>query len=169
MRLVIFFLLFSTLAYGQNSSETLSFNTSKVNKTIPSALTKKQLLSRLGKPTKIENFTSECALTEEQEKAKIKKLYFYGRTQFFVFDNQAELTTIDFRSGAYTYQTAKILLTSATTLADVQKIYPKSVQAAIKENGGKLVRLKPCKDCDGQCLLYFEKGKLVQLQWWEEC
>lgn len=169
MRIIIFFLLLSTSAYGQVSSEILNFNTSKLNKTIPSTLTKQQLISRLGKPTKIENFSNECALTQDQEQAKVKQLYFYGHTQFFVYDNQAELTTIDFRSGTYTYQTAKILLTSATTLADVQKVYPKSVQAALKENGGKLIWLKPCKGCDGQCRLYFEKGKLVKLQWWEDC
>lgn len=169
MRLLFVFVFFTSTAYGQISSEVLDYSTSKLNKAIPSALTKQHLVRLLGKPSKIENYNTECALTEEQEHAKVKQLYSYGRTQFFVFDNQAELNTIDFRTSKFTYLTAKILLTSATTLADVQKVYPKSVQAAIKENGGKLVRLKPCKECDGMCLLYFEKGKLVQLQWWEEC
>ncbi|ANE51738.1 hypothetical protein [Flavisolibacter tropicus] len=169
MRQVIAFVLFSSVAYGQNGLEVIDFKTAKLNKTIPSALTTKQLKTLLGKPTKIEDYTSECALTEEQERAKVKQLYSFGHTQFFVFDHKAELTSIDFRSGTFSYLTEKILLTSTTTLADLQKVYPKSVSAAIKENGGKLVRLKPCKDCDGQCLLYFEKGKLVQLNWWEEC
>jgi hypothetical protein len=169
MRLLLLLILFTSTAYGQISTEVLDFTTSKLNKTVPSALTKQQLIKTLGKPPKVENYNTECALTEEQEQAKVKKLYWYGHTQFIVFDNQAELVSIDFRTGRFTYQTTKILLTSATTLVDVQKVYPKSVQASLKENGGKLVRLKPCSDCDGQCLLYFEKGKLVKLQWWEEC
>jgi hypothetical protein len=127
------------------------------------------LLSALGKPTKIENFSTECAFTDEQERAKVKKLYFYDKTKFFIYGNKAELSFIDFCSGKFTYLTPKLRLTKETTLQELQKVYPNSVKAAMKENGGKLVRLKPCKDCDGQCLLYFENGKLVQLEWWEEC
>ena len=169
MRLFIILMLFSSFAYGQKKAEVLNFQTAKLNDTVPGSLTKQRLLSTLGKPTKIENFDAECALTDEQEKAKVKKLYFYGKTKFFIFDNKAELTIVDFRSGMFTYKTFKLYLTKATTLQQVQKVYPNSVKAALKENGGKMVRLKPCKDCDGQCLLYFENGKLVQLEWWEEC
>ncbi|RYZ25353.1 MAG: hypothetical protein EOO10_18490 [Chitinophagaceae bacterium] len=143
--------------------------TAKLNDTIPSYLTKQQLLTVLGKPSNVKNFSTECALTEEQEKAKVQQLYFYGKTKFFVYDNKAELTFIDFRSGKFTYRTPKIRLTKATTLQDLQKAYPNSVRAAMKENGGKLVRLKPCKICDGHCLLYLENGRLVQLEWWEDC
>lgn len=168
-RLLTILMLFGSFAYGQVKTEVLDFKTAKLNDTISSYLTKQKLVKILGKPSKVENFETECALTVEQEKAKVKQCYFYGKTKFFVYNNKAELTFIDFRSGKFTYQTQEIRLTNATTLHDLQKIYPNSVQAAVKENGGKLVRLKPCKECDGQCLLYFENDKLVQLEWWEEC
>lgn len=169
MRLFFILMLLCSIAHGQDKTEVLNFNASKLNDSIPGYLTKKKLLAQLGNPTKIENYDPQCALTDEQEKAKVKKLYYSDKTRFFIFDNKAELTLIDFRSGRFSYQTDKIRLTNATTLKDLQKVYPKSVKAAFTENGGKLIRLKPCKDCDGQCLLYFENGKLIHLEWWEEC
>ncbi|RZM01640.1 MAG: SusD/RagB family nutrient-binding outer membrane lipoprotein, partial [Pedobacter sp.] len=98
-----------------------------------------------GTEQQIEDFNADCGLTAEQERAKVKHCYYYGNTTFFVYDSKAELTSIDLRSGKFTYRTPDLHLSRTTTLQDVQKVYPNSVAAAINENGGKLVRLKPCK------------------------
>jgi hypothetical protein len=127
------------------------------------------LVGKLGKPTKIENINPECALTEDQEKAKVFKNYYFGKTKFFTWDGNAELQEIDFRTGKFSYKTSKINLNAATMLNEVEKIYPVAVRAARKENKGTLVRLRPCEECDGYCFLFFEKGKLVKLQWYEDC
>ncbi|MBY0481047.1 MAG: hypothetical protein K2Q21_06815 [Chitinophagaceae bacterium] len=164
---ISFFISF--LALGQIKEEFLDYKTSKVNGSIPNALTKADLLRVLGKPTKIEIFEGECGLTEEQEKAKVRNWYYYDSTKFLLFDNEAQISEVNFRSGKFTYTTAKIKLSNKTTFQDLQKVYPVSTKAAIKENNGNMVRLSPCSDCDGYCFLYFEKGKLVKLEWWEPC
>ena len=169
MRFLIIFLLLSSNAFGQENIDILSFTSSKLNDSIPSYLPKKSLLHFLGNPTKIEKFESECALTESQERAKDKKIYYYDCTKFFVYDNESEIVEINFRSGKFSYNTERINLSNKTTIQDLKKVYPNSVKSAIKENGGTLVRFRPCKECDGYCFLFFEKGKLVKLKWYNEC
>ena len=167
----VFFISFllNTLAFGQIKEEFLDFNTSLINNSIPSKLSKAQLILSLGKPTKIEVYDGECGLTEEQEKAKQRNWYYYNGTKFFIYDNNADIVELNFRSGKFTYTTSKIKLSNATTFQELQKVYPASTKAAIIENGGNMVRIRPCSDCDGYCILYFEKGRLVKLEWWEPC
>ena len=169
MKLLFISLFISSLALGQIKEEFLNYKTSKINGSIPNALTKADLLRTLGKPTKIEILEGECGLTEEQEKAKDRNWYYYDSTKFLLFDNKAKIIEVNFRSGKFTYTTAKIKLSNKTTLEDLQKVYPVSTKAAIKENNGNMVRISPCSNCDGDCLLYFENGYLVKLEWWEPC
>jgi hypothetical protein len=169
MKLLFIPFLINSLAFGQIKEEILNYKTSKINGSIPNALTKADLFRVLGKPTKIEISDAECGLTEEQEKAKVRNWYYYDSTKFFIFDNKAEVVEVNFRNGKFTYNTTKIKLSNNTTIQDLQKVYPVSTKAALKENNGKIVRIRPCEDCDGYCLLYFEKGKLVKLEWFEPC
>jgi hypothetical protein len=169
MRLLPFLLFCSTVVFGQGKPEILDFNSSKLNGSIPSSLSRQNLLAVLGKPTKTENYDSDCGLTLEQEVAKVLKVYYYGKTLFLVYDNMADLIEIDFTTGNFNYKTAKINLSASTTLQDLQKVYPQSVKEAMKENKGTLVRLRPCDICDGYCFLYFKNGRLVGLRWYEDC
>ena len=169
MQLLFISFLISSLALGQTKEEFLNYKTSRINGTISNELIKSDLLRVLGKPTKIEIFEGECAMTEEQEKAKVRNWYYYDSTKFFIYDNKAKIFEVNFRSGKFTYTTVKIKLSNTTTFQDLQKVYPISTKAAIKENNGKMVKISPCSNCDGYCLLYFEKAQLVKLEWWEPC
>ena len=169
MRLLLIFLLWTSVSYGQNKLEILDPTQSKINNSIASFTTRQQLLKQLGKPTKIENANFECALTIEQEKAKVQSIYYYGKTTFFIYDQKAALMNLDFKSGRFIYTTPKITLTSTTTFEKIKKVYPEAAKAALKENKGKIIRISPCKKCDGQVLLYIEKGKLRHLEFWEPC
>lgn len=169
IRLLCYSLLIGFLALAQDKEEFLNFQTSRINGSIPSALNKTDLLRILGKPTKVEAFQTDCGMTEEEENAKVRNWYYYDSTKFFVYDNKAEIVEINFRSGKFTYTTAKIKLSNKTRFQDLQKVYPISTNVAIKENNGKIVRISPCPNCDGYCLLFFEKGILVKLEWWENC
>lgn len=169
MQTLLVLLFISLFLPGQGGPEIVSFRTARLNDSLPGVLARQRLMAALGKPTRIEDFEGECALTDDQEKAKTKKLYYYNGTKFFVYDNTAELMLIDFRSGKFSYKTPGLRLSAATTFQDIQNTFPNSARAAIIENKATMVRLSPCKDCDGQLLLYFEKGKLVQLEWWEPC
>jgi len=169
-RLLLFYLLISGFqVLAQNNLEILDYKSSKINGIISNSLSRTSLIKLLGKPDKIENFDPECGLTDKQEKAKIKRIFYYGKTTFFVFDNNAELSSISFVSSRFTYNSSLINLSFKTTLKDLQKVFPKSVKNAIKENGGKLIRLKTCKNCDDEYHLYIEKGILVKLELWNDC
>lgn len=169
MRLLLTLILWTSIAYGQNQIETLNPTQSKLNNSIFSYTTRQELIKQLGKPTKVEKANFECALTIEQERAKVQYIYHYGKTTFFIYDQRADLMTIDFESGKFIYKTPKITLTGTTTFKAIEKIYPQAAKAALKENKGKMIRISPCKECDGQVLLFMEKGKLVNLEFWEPC
>jgi hypothetical protein len=124
MRLLIIFLLLASYSFGQENIDILSFTSSKLNDSIPGHLSKKSLLLFFGNPTKKEKFETECALTESQERAKDKKLYYYDSTKFFVYDNEAEIVEINFRSGNFSYNTERINLSNNTTIQDLKKVYP---------------------------------------------
>jgi hypothetical protein len=165
--LISLFISFS--APRQTSGEFLYYKTSRLNNSIPNTLSKTALIRFLGKPTKTEPFITECALSEEQENAKVKNWYYYDSTRFFVYDEKAEICEVNFRNGKFSYTTEKIILSRNTSLRDLQKVYPASTKAAIRENNEIIVRIEPCASCDGYCILYFEKDKLVRLEWWEPC
>lgn len=169
MRLLVALTLFSATAFGQITLPVLDSGKSSVNATLPTFSTKQQVLRQLGKPTLIKNADYECGLTTEQAEAKVQKVYYYGKTVFYIYDTKADLITLDFRPGKLSYQTPRITLTGKTTLADVQKVYPAATKAATKTPTGKLVVLAPCQECDGQVQLCFENGRLAQLDFWEPC
>jgi hypothetical protein len=149
--------------------EVLSPTQSKLNNSISLYATKQELLKQLGKPTKVEKAELECALSPEQEKAKVRNLYYYGKTMFLIYDERAELMNVSFRSGKFIYKTPKITLTGKTTFKEIEKVYPRATKTALQENKGAMIRILPCKECDGQVLLYMEEGKLVQLELWQPC
>lgn len=169
MRSLLISTFISLFVQGQTTEEVLSYNNSKLNGSIPNSLSKTALMRSLGKPSKIEPLEGECAMSEEEEKAKVKKCYYYDSTRFFIYDEKAEISEVNFRSGKFTYATPKILLSKNTTIQDLQKVYPVSTKAATRENNQVMVKISPCADCDGYCILYFEKGKLVRLEWWQPC
>jgi hypothetical protein len=169
MRLLVGLTLFSSTAFGQINLPVLDPSRSAVNATLPTFTTRQQVLKQLGQPTLIKPAEYECGLTNEQINAKVQKVYYYGKTEFYIYDNKADLKTLDFRAGKYSYQTPKMKLSGKTTLADVQNVYPAAAIAAVKTPKGKLVLLSPCTDCEGQVQLYFENGKLAQLELWEPC
>ena len=162
-------LLPCSVAYGQGQPEILNPSLSKLNSVVSTSTTKQKLLAQLGQPTRIETAHFECGLTDAQAKAKVQKLYYYGKTMFYVFDGNAELIDIDFRSGKFTYKTPKITLTNKVTFADIEKLYPKAAKAATKEKRGKMLIIRPCETCDDTLNLYFENEKLTQLEFWEPC
>ena len=171
MHFLITSCLIISLALGQFTNELINYSSCRINGTVPNTLSKNDLIKRLGKPTKIEplRFDEECGLTDEQEHAKQRNWYYYDSTRFFVYDNKADMLELNFRNGKFVYTTDKIKLSNTTTLGDLQKVYPASTKAAIKENKGTMVKISPCPKCDGYCFLYFEKGKLVKLEWWDPC
>jgi hypothetical protein len=178
MRLLLILLLWTSVTYGQNEFENkfwpsevdiLNPTQSKLNNSISLHTTTQQLLKQLGSPSKVEKVNFECALTPEQEKAKVHNFYYYGKTMFFIYDQKAQLMNLDFISGKFIYKTPKITLTSKTTFEEIEKIYPQATKNALKENKGEMIRLRPCKKCDGQVLLYMKNGKLAQLELWEPC
>ena len=169
MKLLLISFFISSIALGQIKGEYINYKTAKINNSIPNKLTTTELVRLLGKPTKIEINKGECGLTEEQEKSKVKSIYYFDCTKFIIFDNNAEILEVNFRNGKYTYKTDKIKLSNTTSFQELQKIYPESTKTALKENNGNMVRIRPCSTCDGDCILYFEKGKLVKLEWWEPC
>ncbi len=169
MKLLFISFFISSLALAQSKEEVLDYARARINGSIPNDLAKSDLVRILGRPSRVKPFDGECGLTDEQEKSKVKNWYYYDSTKLLVFDNKAHLVELNFRSGKFTYTTKKIKLSNKTTFQDVQKMYPVSAKAAILENNGCLVRISPCSNCDGYCLLYFEKGHLVKLEWWEPC
>lgn len=169
MRVLFISLFFYLYASGQPKEAFLNYNTGRLYGSVPNKLSKPDLLRILGKPTKIAVFEGECGLTDEQENAKERNIYYYDSTQYFVYDNKAELYHVNFRNGKFTYRTDKINLSNKTRFRDIEKLYPVSTHAAILENKGTMVRIPACPDCDSFCLLYFEKGRLVSLEWWEPC
>jgi hypothetical protein len=169
MRSLFISTLISCFVFSQTTEEFLNYKTSKLNGSIPNALSKTTLIRSLGKPTKIFAFEGECGLSDEQEKAKTRNWYCYDSTKFFVYDESAKIYEVNFRSGKFSYTTEKIVLSKNTSIQDLQKVYPVSTKAAISENKGTMVKISPCANCDGYCILYFEKGKLVRLEWWEPC
>lgn len=169
MRSLFILICISFCFSGQTQEIFINYSTCRTNDKVPNQLSKQELLGFLGKPTKIARFDGECGLSDEQDKAQEKSIYFYDSTQFFVFDNKAELYTINFRNGKFTYRTDKINLSGKTRFRDIEKWYPGNAKASILENKGSMVRLQACQDCDAYCLLYFENGRLVSLEWWEPC
>lgn len=155
--------------FGQDDVEVLSPVKSTINGNILSFGSKEQLMKLIGGPTKIVDVDYECGVTEEQEFAKYQKRFYYGASQFFIYDDKYELKIIDFKSESFTYKTPQILLTSRTSLDELKRVFPKATEASIKENKGRLVRLRPCDVCDGEVQLFFEKGKLIKLELWEPC
>jgi hypothetical protein len=169
MRLLFISIAISFFLSGQTQETFINYATCRVNNTVPNQLTKQDLLRLMGKPTKITGFNGECGLTDEQENAKERNIYYYDSTQYFVYDNKAELYNINFRNGKFTYRTDKILLSNKTKFGDLAKWFPANTHASLLENQGQMVRIPACKDCDLFCLLYFEKDRLVSLEWWEQC
>ncbi|MCB2408748.1 hypothetical protein [Hymenobacter lucidus] len=167
--LVALSLLSSTAAFGQINLPVLDPTKSSINATLPTFSTRQQVLRQFGKPTLIKNAEYECGLTKEQSEAKVQKVYHYGNTVFYIYDTKADLMSLDFRTGKLSYKTPRINLSGKTTLADVQKVYPAATKAAAKTPKGQMVILAPCKECEGQVQLYFEGGKLAQLDFWEPC
>jgi hypothetical protein len=169
MKIIWILILFPIVAFGQNNLEILNPINSTLNGNILSFGFKEQLTKSLGRPTKVQDIDYECGVTEEQEFAQYQKYYFYGKTHFFVYDEKYELKIIDFKTGKFTYKTPQIILTNRTTFEEIKKIFPKATKASIIESKGRLVRLKPCNVCDGEVQLFFENGKLIQLELWEPC
>ncbi len=169
MRLLFISICISFLMTGQTQETFFMYTACRLNDAVPNKLAKQDLLRLLGKPTNITRFEGECGLSDEQENAKEKNIYFYDSTQYFVYDNKAELYHVNFRNGKFTYRTDKINLSNKTRFRDIEKLYQESAKAAILENKGTMVRIQACQDCDLFCLLYFEKGRLVSLEWWEPC
>ncbi|MCB2377198.1 hypothetical protein LGH70_06365 [Hymenobacter sp. BT635] len=169
MRLLVALTLLSTSAFGQINLPVLDPAKSAVNATLPTFSTRQQVLRQFGKPTRIRTADYECGLTEAQSEANVQQVYCYGKTEFYIYDAKADLMILDFRTGKLSYQTPRIKLSGQTTFADLQKVYPAATKAATKTPQGQLVVLAPCKECEGQVRLYFERGRLAQLEFWEPC
>ncbi|PJJ60891.1 hypothetical protein [Hymenobacter chitinivorans] len=152
------------------SEPLLNPSKSLVNAKLPSYTTKQELLRALGPPARIAAVGEECHTSREEAAAKVRQRYYFaGKTSFFLDHDQAELELLDFRSGKYTYQTPTITLTGKTTLADLQKVYPAAVRAASISKRGTEVSLMTCANCDDRVHLFFEQGRLVELELWEPC
>ncbi|WMJ74186.1 hypothetical protein RCC89_13565 [Cytophagaceae bacterium ABcell3] len=163
-------LIFNSLtSLGQVNSEILIPLECSINEKVPVVGHVAVMKKALGEPLSTEIVDYECGMTEEQEGADYQSYYLYGETKFFIYDEKYKLKIIDFKSGDFIFKTPKITLTGATTFDDLEKVFPRAVKASLKENNGRLVRLQPCKYCDGEVQLYIENGKLVKLQLWESC
>ena len=139
-----------------------------INGKIPAQyITKKQLLFVFGTPQKIKPYYPECNYEPPRiRNAKKYEIYFYDneKTVFYVYDNHADLVSIDFSSEKYFIKTTKITLNQHTSQNDILKVFPKAKFNNYDKRLSEIaMSTTPKGNSPFYYLLSFKKNKLINL------
>lgn len=156
------------------NAEYLEWSTATLNGQLPLMSTKNAILKELGPLDSLTtvDVTDGCGYFFDQpHQAAYVKL-----TDFEVCGDTAVIRTINFqRQPQLTLQTGNIRLNSKTTLSELAKTFPIAVKAHSEMNVdsiGKVVAVALATGpivADDSWLLFFQKGKLVRIDYFIPC
>lgn len=141
------------------------------NQELPWVLRVAALNRKLGSPDQIETGTIECCghFDTPHTDPSDASVYHYGASEFEVYDGQAVMRLIDFRDGQFQAKLDGMLVDSSTTLAQLQRQYPRAARQASRQQTTTetfwVMDLLMEKDVDASWMLKFQHGKLVQLEY----
>ncbi len=156
------------------SPDTLEINSIRVNG-IPFYASLKQLIDTFGKPDSIVKPYYECGPYSDTTKIKNLKQYWYGESSFHVINDKAEIDNIDFSDGKFTIESFQIKLNKKTTVDDLKKVFPNSVNLSIfradpdTKEMYQFVRFSPGRSYDSMFFLKFKDNKLISFAFWHPC
>ena len=163
----------SNLAIQTSGIESIPLDSILLNYQFTFTNTKEKLLYYLGKPDSIVSLEDDYSFYNENgvDCKKIAQQYFYNNSIFIVYENIAELSKIDFKSGKYSLITPRIILSRNTTIYDIKKTFPKAYNG-IWENINEKDHVKyKCLiigtsiSSDDGWFLTFYNDKLVDIQY----
>jgi len=161
---------------GLDTVEYINWYTAKINGDIHLA-TLKKLYNLIGRPDSIVkvNGTDGCAASYFDE--DFKYIYIKG-SEFELKDDSIVVSDLNFRGTNLKLSTNNLSLDSSTTLESLKKIFPRAVSAQyeVTTNNKKqmAIMLGTSKkaiygDTDNTWILFFEKGKLVEIEHHYDC
>lgn len=159
------------------NTEYLDFDKVRINGKLPLITDSLALYSLLGKPSKIvkPDLDDICVSFFDSENFKYVK---YGNSTVFELCGDTIVPRVfNFESTPQLFlKYGELFLNSKTTLKEIEKIYPKAVKfqylTDIYEEGKFVtlsLRVTKGKNIDASWLLFFEKGKLIRIDYWMPC
>lgn len=153
--------------------EVIDYDSIKINGKINFATTEKKLLSSLGKPDSIVTIEDQCGVHFE---GRTFFEYYYGLTIFQVYKGQVYLKSIYFPDKRFELSTPKRKLDYNTSLVSIKEFYPKAFRQQHEYNDiekniiYKIINIQtqysPSED---KWVLKFNKGKLIEMEYWMPC
>jgi hypothetical protein len=154
------------------TDEYIDWDSIRINGKLPVVSSPKLLYATLGKPDSlvIPDTVNNCISYDKP----FKYAYFNG-SSFEVYSDVVEMSTLNFRQPGITLTAGKLTLSNNTTLAYIQKFFPKAVKAqssVILDTFEKVISISVDTGktpSDGAWILMFKNGKLVQMDYWMPC
>ena len=155
------------------NSEYLLYSTVKINGVLPLAATFAAFVKVIGKPDSLKNFDelTECQVYEKP----YQYIYFQGSV-FYLVKDTAIFQSINFRKRPdLELKTPAITINAETTLADIQKLFPKAVSNIRTVNSSygdnlQLIDIGASKEfADEWWILFFDGDKLVSIEMFGAC
>jgi hypothetical protein len=156
------------------SGEYIELNSATINGKQPLIGKTTELYRVLGQPDSLvnPNLDDVCVSFYDQE----FKYAYFKQSLLEVYGDTAVIGTLDFRSNSQlALHTATMRLSHATTLDDVAKEFPQAVkdQHIINvQDLGELTAVEVATSktpSDDGWILFFDKGKLVRIDYWMPC
>lgn len=153
------------LLYGVDTLEGVSLNTA-------------DLVRRLGRPDRIDKGAIECGSRFDDLNLAQHEAYSFGATTFEVYKTRAAVVTVDFRNGKFKARLGANLLDRTTTLAQIERLYPRTAQGGgDRLHGSRLhkhetfwvVTVPAGEESEDAWSFKFLNGKLVQLEYFIPC
>ncbi|GAB2987094.1 hypothetical protein GCM10027049_28710 [Mucilaginibacter puniceus] len=160
-----------TAAFLNNSDEYIDWDSVRINDVLPPISTTKLLYKTLGNPDSIITPNVECVSFYDKP---FKTAYFKG-SSFELYGDTAVISTINFKQSGITLTAGKLVLSGNTTLADLGKVFPKSVKdksTVVIDTFGEVISISVNTGktrAEDAWALFFKDGKLVQMDYWTPC
>lgn len=157
------------------NEEYLDFDELTINGKLPLITDTLSLYKLIGKPDSVitPDYDDICVSYFDKN---FKQVY-YQSTNLELFGDTLVLSTLNFKTSPNLFlQSGKLILNHKTTLQDIEKIYPKAVKFKGETDIYQLgkftsINLKTFKNStiEARWILYFEKNRLIRIDYWMPC
>ena len=166
--IIIFIGLFISLISNGQTESVVNAEDFKVNGVLGLSTNKTGLLKFIKKADKVKKTIPDCSYEEEYSKGIIFYDYLKGGMTYLVYKNKAEFEELNLENNPLQYLLYKdFKITNRTTIADLKKYFPKSVNNYLKDK--IVIRLKFGKQLDDELQIELKNKKVTRVSYWTPC
>lgn len=162
----------SLLPTQTNNNEGIDEDSILLNNRIPFLTTIKRLTDNLGNPDSIIKKHYDCSGYFDKDTISLR---YYNESVFETLGDTSVLQKIYFKHDNFKLKTPTILLDNRTTLKDIKRCFPKSLDDSndiidpTDKKTYRLVRISTKKNFDCKWVLKFADGRLIEIEYWIAC